>query len=56
MRAQRPLEDYALLAWLVGVVAVLSLLPLARLVAEGIAPGGTLSTDALARVLANPTT
>ena len=49
-------EDYALLTWLVGVVAVLSLLPLARLVAEGIAPGGTLSTDAIARVLASPTT
>ena len=52
----KPLGDYALLAWLVGVVAVLSLLPLARLVLEGIAPGGTPSTAAIARVLASPTT
>jgi len=51
-----PFEDYALLACLVGVVAVLSLLPLVRLVLEGIAPGGTPSTDAIARVLASSTT
>jgi len=49
-------EDYALLWWLIAVVAVLSVLPLARLLFEGIAPGGTLSTDALRRVLASPTT
>jgi iron(III) transport system permease protein len=50
------LEDSALLWWLVLVVAVLSLLPLARLVAEGIAPGGTVSTAALTRVLAASST
>src|SRR6185503_2112333 len=49
-------EDRALLAWLCAVVAVLSLLPLARLVVEGFAPGGTLSTSALTRVLASSTT
>ena len=49
-------EDYALLWCLVIVVAVLSVLPLARLLLEGIAPGGTLSTEALRRVLSSPTT
>jgi iron(III) transport system permease protein len=49
-------EDYALLGWLVAVIAVLSVLPLARLVAEGIAPGGIVSTDALRRVLSSATT
>jgi iron(III) transport system permease protein len=49
-------EDYALLWWLVIVVAVLSVLPLARLLLEGIAPGGSLSTEALRRVLSSPTT
>jgi iron(III) transport system permease protein len=49
-------EDYALLWGLVLVVAVLTVLPLARLVVEGIAPGGALSTQALARVLSSPTT
>lgn len=52
----KPLEDVALLWGLVVVVAVLSLLPLARLVLEGIAPGGTFSTDALRRVLSSATT
>ena len=54
--ARGSIEDYALLWWLVIVVAVLSVLPLARLVLEGIAPGGTLSTEALRRVLSSPTT
>ena len=46
-----------MLLWsLVVVVAILSVLPLARLVLEGIAPGGTFSTDALARVLSSATT
>jgi iron(III) transport system permease protein len=49
-------EDYALLWSLVLVVAVLSVLPLARLLFEGIAPGGTLSTQALTRVLSSPAT
>ncbi|MDQ6922808.1 MAG: iron ABC transporter permease [Pseudomonadota bacterium] len=50
------IEDYALLWWLVIVVAVLSVLPIARLLLEGIAPGGVLSTEALQRVLSSPTT
>jgi len=54
MRAR--FEDYALLWWLIIAVAVLSVLPLARLLLEGIAPGGTLSTEALGRVLSSPTT
>ncbi|HEX8009537.1 MAG TPA: iron ABC transporter permease [Casimicrobiaceae bacterium] len=49
-------EDYALLWGLTLVVAVLSVLPLARLALEGIAPGGTPSTAALSRVLSSPTT
>ena len=56
MLATERFEDRALLAWLCAVVAVLSLLPLARLVVEGFAPGGTLSTSALTRVLASSTT
>ena len=49
-------EDYALLWSLVLVVAVLSVLPLARLLLEGIAPGGTFSAQALTRVLSSPAT
>ena len=49
-------EDYALLWSLVLVVAVLSVLPLARLLLEGIAPGGALSAQALTRVLSSPAT
>ena len=49
-------EDYALLWGLTAIVAVLSLLPLARLLLEGAAPGGTWSTSALVRVLSSPTT
>ena len=51
----RSFEDAALLGWLIVVVAVLSVLPLARLVIEGVAPDGT-SRAALRRVLASPTT
>jgi iron(III) transport system permease protein len=54
--ASERFEDRALLAWLCAVVAVLSLLPLVRLVIEGIAPGGTPSSAALTRVLASTTT
>ncbi|HEY6895008.1 MAG TPA: iron ABC transporter permease, partial [Rhodanobacteraceae bacterium] len=50
------LDDYALLWALVAIVALLSLAPMLRLVAEGIAPGGTLSTAALERVLSSSTT
>ncbi|HEX2390191.1 MAG TPA: iron ABC transporter permease [Casimicrobiaceae bacterium] len=56
MLASERFEDRALLAWLCAVVAVLSLLPLVRLVIEGIAPGGTPSSAALTRVLASNTT
>ena len=54
--AHKPVEDFALLWGLVVVVAILSLLPLARLVLEGVAPGGTVSTAALASVLSSRTT
>ena len=50
------IEDTALLWALVAIVAILSLLPLARLVLEGIAPGGHLSGAALASVLSSETT
>ena len=49
-------EDYTLLWTLVLVVGVLSLLPLARLLQEALAPGGHLSADGLVRVLSNATT
>ncbi|MEO8135922.1 MAG: iron ABC transporter permease [Betaproteobacteria bacterium] len=49
-------DDYSLLWALVLVVGVLSVLPLARLLLEAIAPGGQLSADALTRVLSSPTT
>ena len=49
-------ESAALLWTLVLAVFVLSVLPLARLAVEAIAPGGVFSTDALRRVLASPTT
>ncbi|TMG99240.1 MAG: iron ABC transporter permease [Betaproteobacteria bacterium] len=49
-------EDSALLWSLVLVVAVLSVLPLARLLLEGIAPAGHLSADALLRVLGTSST
>ncbi len=56
MLATERFQDRALLGWLCAVVAVLSLLPLTRLVIEAFAPGGTPSTSALTRVLASPTT
>src|SRR4029077_13792708 len=49
-------EDYALLWGLVGVVGVLSILPLARLLLEGLMPGGAASGDALRRVLSQSAT
>lgn len=49
-------EEAGLLWGLVGLVAVLSLLPIGRLVVEGFAPGGQLSTTALGKVLASPAT
>src|SRR5262245_29531999 len=50
-RARGRFSDYALLWSLVGVVALLSLVPAARLVLEGLMPGGALSGDAVRRVL-----
>jgi iron(III) transport system permease protein len=49
-------ETPALLATLVVVVGLLSLLPLARLALEAIAPGGVPSLDATSRVLGDATT
>ena len=39
-----------------GIVAILSVLPLARLLLEGIAPNGQFSTAALTRILSSSTT
>ncbi len=50
------IEETGLLWGLVGLVAVLSLLPIGRLVVEGFAPGGQLSTTALGKVLTSPAT
>ena len=49
-------ESAGLLWALVLAVAILSVLPLARLAWEAVAPGGVLSTEALRRVLASSTT
>jgi len=49
-------EDYALLWGLIGVVFVLSVLPLARLLLEGVMPGGAAPGDALRRVLSQSAT
>ena len=49
-------ERYALLWGLLLVVGVLSIVPLARLLAEGVAPQGTLSSEAITRVLSSATT
>lgn len=49
-------EDYGLLWGLLLVIGVLSVLPLARLLLEGIAPQGDLSAEAAARVLGDATT
>ena len=49
-------EDYSLLWSLVLVVGVLSVLPLARLLEEAIAPGGQFSSSVLVRVLSSAAT
>ena len=49
-------ESYALLWGLLLVVGVLSIVPLARLLLEGVAPQGELSTEAITRVLSSATT
>lgn len=49
-------EQNALLWVLVLLVVLLSVLPLLRLVLEGIAPGGRFSTEALGQVLSSPST
>jgi len=49
-------EDYVLLWALVGLVAVLSMLPLARLVVEAFAPEGAFSFDAIRHVLGSAST
>src|SRR6185369_12091531 len=49
-------EEYALLWGLIGVVAILSVLPLARLLLEGVMPGGTFSADAIRRTLSSSAT
>ncbi|HSD00556.1 MAG TPA: iron ABC transporter permease [Casimicrobiaceae bacterium] len=54
--AHERLDDGALRGSLFVVVAVLSLLPLTRLVWEGLAPGGTVSTSALEHVLTDAST
>jgi iron(III) transport system permease protein len=57
LSGSRELVERTTLLWaLVALVAVLSVLPLARLAFEAIAPGGVVSADALFRVLASPTT
>src|SRR5689334_23066892 len=50
------IEDHALLWWVVLAVGVLSVLPLARLLLEGVAPGGVPSAGAIERVLRSPVT
>ena len=54
--AHERLDHAALRGSLFVVVAVLSLLPLTRLIWEGLAPGGTASTSALVRVLTDAST
>ncbi len=49
-------ESAGLLWVLVIAVAILSVLPLARLLFEAVAPGGQFSTEALRRVLSSSTT
>ena len=49
-------ESYALLWGLLLVVSVLSIVPLARLLLEGVAPQGELSAEAITRVLSSATT
>jgi len=50
------LDDYALLWGLIGIVALLSMLPFARLLVEAVMPSGTLTGDAVRNVLASPST
>jgi iron(III) transport system permease protein len=54
--ARERVEQYALLWGLVAVIAILSALPLARLLLEGIAPGGRFSTQAFQSVFASAAT
>ena len=54
--ARERLEERTLLWALVAAVAVLSVLPLVRLLVEAIAPGGALSAAPLARVLSSSAT
>ena len=49
-------EDYVLLWGLVLVVGILSVLPLARLLLEGLAPAGEFSLQATSRILSSSTT
>src|SRR5262245_43320923 len=49
-------ESYGLLWGLLAVVAILSIAPLVRLLAEGVAPQGVLSAAAIARVLSSTAT
>lgn len=49
-------EETGLLWLLVLLVAGLSLLPIGRLIVEGLAPGGQFSTSSLGKVLASPAT
>ncbi len=50
------IEESALLVVLLVIVAVLSVVPLARLVVEAFAPGGQVSLEAFRSVLGNATT
>jgi iron(III) transport system permease protein len=49
-------EDYALLWGLIGVIALLAVLPLARLLLEAVMPAGAFSADAVRRVLSSNAT
>ena len=50
------LDDYALLWGLIGIVALLSMLPFARLLVEAVMPSGTLTGDAVRNVLGSRAT
>lgn len=54
--ARTRVEETGLLWGLVFLVALLSLLPIGRLVVEGLAPGGQLSTSSLGKVFSSPAT
>ena len=49
-------EEYSLLVALVVLVGILSLLPLARLLYEALAPGGRFSLEPLQQMMASGTT